>query len=120
MKEGDIYLVEIPLSGGREQAGLRPAIIVQAVGSEKLPTVLIVPLTSKLKAADFPFTFIVEPDQFNNLDVASVALIFQLRAIDKKRLKNKIGKIEQAKLDLLKQSLKEIMGIKEKKEQKSK
>jgi len=46
MQEGDIYLVEIPLSGGHEQAGQRPAIIVQAVGLEKLPTVLIVPLTS--------------------------------------------------------------------------
>ncbi len=59
MEVGDIYLVEIPLSGGHEQAGLRPAIIVQVIDSEKLPTVLIVPLTSKLKAADFPFTFLI-------------------------------------------------------------
>lgn len=113
MQEGDIYLVEIPLSGGHEQAGLRPAIIVQATGLEGLPTVLIVPLTSKLRAADFPFTFMIEPDNLNNLDVVSVALVFQLRAIDKRRLKNKIGKIEPIKLELLKQSLKEIMGLKQ-------
>lgn len=113
MQEGDIYFVEIPLSRGHEQAGLRPAIIVQAVGFEKLPTVLIVPLTSKLKAADFPFTFIIEPDQSNNLDVASVALVFQLRAIDKRRLKNKIGRIGEAKLELLKQKLKEITGLRQ-------
>lgn len=75
MQEGDIYLVEIPLSRGHEQAGLRPAIIVQATGLERLPTVLIVPLTSKLRATDFPFTFIIEPDNLN-----------------KRRLKNKIGK----------------------------
>ncbi|HLG30057.1 MAG TPA: type II toxin-antitoxin system PemK/MazF family toxin [Candidatus Brocadiales bacterium] len=118
MQEGDIYLVEIPSSSGREQAGLRPAIVVQAVDSKKLPTVLIVPLTSKLKAADFPFTFIVEPNQFNNLNIASVALVFQLRAIDKRRLKNKIGKIEQAKLELLRQNLKEIMGLAERAGQK--
>jgi mRNA interferase MazF len=111
MQEGDIYLVEIPLSGGREQGGLKPAIIVQAIGSEKVPTVLIVPLTSKLKAAEFPFTFVIKPDQFNNLDVTSVVLVFQLRAIDKRRLKSKIGKIEQAKLEVLKQYLKEIMGL---------
>ena len=111
MKEGDIYFVEIPLSGGHEQAGLRPAIIVQASGIEKLPTILIIPLTSKLKAMDFPFTFIIEPDQLNNLEMTSVALVFQLRAIDKHRLKNKIGKINQKKLELLKQSLKEIMGL---------
>lgn len=105
--------MEIPSSGGHEQAGMRPAIIVQASGLENLPTVLIVPLTSKLKAADFPFTFIIEPDSINNLDVVSVALIFQLRAIDKRRLKNKIGKIEPVKLELLKQRLKEIMGLKQ-------
>lgn len=113
MQEGDIYLVEIPLSSGHEQAGLRPAIIVQAAGLGKLPTVLIIPLTSKLKAADFDFTFIIEPDKFNNLDVSSVALVFQLRAIDKRRLKNKIGRIGLAKLELLKQNLKEIMGLKQ-------
>jgi mRNA interferase MazF len=113
MREGDIYLVEIPSSSGHEQAGPRPAIIVQASGLERLPTVLIVPLTSKLRAADFPFTFIIEPDNLNNLDVVSVALVFQLRAIDKRRMKNKIGKIKQAKLELLKQSLKEIMGLRQ-------
>jgi mRNA-degrading endonuclease toxin of MazEF toxin-antitoxin module len=55
MQKGDIYKVEIPGSGGHEQAGLRPAIMVQASGLEGLPTVLIVPLTSKQRAADFPF-----------------------------------------------------------------
>ncbi|MEK6681513.1 MAG: type II toxin-antitoxin system PemK/MazF family toxin [Nitrospirota bacterium] len=111
MKEGDIYLVEIPASGGHEQAGLRPAIIVQSTNLEKLPTVLIVPLTSKIKAADFPFTFIIEPDEFNNLDVSSVVLVFQLRAIDKRRIKNKLGELKQDKLEILKQNLKKIMGL---------
>ena len=110
MQAGDIYLVEIPPSGGHEQAGLRPAVIAQTIASEKLPTVLIVHLTSKQKAADFPFTFIIEPDRLNNLDVISVALVFQLRAIDRKRLKSKIGEIGVEKMKLLKQSLKEIMG----------
>jgi mRNA interferase MazF len=111
MQEGDVYFVEIPMSGGHEQAGLRHAIIVQASGLEKLPTVLIIPLTSKLKGADFPFTFLIEPDQINNLDVTSVALVFQLRAIDKRRLKNKIGQIGREKVVILKKMLKDIMGI---------
>ena len=111
MREGDIYLVEIPASGGHEQAGLRPAIIAQSTDIEKLPTVLIVPLTSKIKAADFPFTFIIEPDEFNNLDVFSVALVFQLRAIDKRRIKNKLGELKQDKLEILKQNLRKIMEL---------
>jgi mRNA interferase MazF len=111
MPAGDIYFVEIPGSDGREQSGLRPAIIVQESALEKLPTVLIVPLTSKQKAAAFPFTFIVEPDRMNNLDVVSVALVFQIRAIDKRRVKNKVGKIGLEKMELLKQGLREIMGL---------
>lgn len=53
----------------------------------------------------------VEPDQSNNLDAVSVSLVFQVRAIDKKRLKNKIGKIGEAGIGLLKRNLKEIMGL---------
>jgi mRNA interferase MazF len=111
MQAGDIYLVEIPPSGGREQTGLRPAIIAQTVDPERLPTILIVPLTSKVKAADFPFTLSVEPDPLNNLDAVSVALIFQLRAIDKRRVKNKIGKVTETKLLVLKEELRRIMGL---------
>ena len=111
MQVGDIYLVEIPFFHGHEQAGLRPAIIAQGADIEKLPTVLIIPLTSKIKASDFPFTFTIEPDKSNNLDVPSVVLIFQLRAIDKRRLKDKIGKITQSQLTRLKQSLKEILKL---------
>ena len=49
MKIGDIYSVEIPLSNGHEQAGVRPAIIVQSEEVKKLPTIFIVPLTQNYK-----------------------------------------------------------------------
>jgi len=111
MQFGDIFLVEIPVSGGHEQAGIRPAIIAQTSDLEKAPTILIVPLTSMLKASDFPFTFVIKPDQLNNLDTVSIALVFQLRAIDKRRLKNKMGKINNSDVILLKQQLKNIMGL---------
>jgi mRNA-degrading endonuclease toxin of MazEF toxin-antitoxin module len=48
MKLGDIYLVDLPQIGGHEQMGKRPAIIVQEEEYD-LPTVLIVPLITKLK-----------------------------------------------------------------------
>ena len=84
MEFGDIYLVEIPASGGHEQQGVRPAIIVQTSENiEKVPTILVVPFTTQFKAANFPFTFVIEPDSTNNLASKSVALVFQLRAIGK-------------------------------------
>lgn len=111
MQEGEIYFVEIPASDGHEQAGQRPAIVIQSSGMNQLPTVLIIPLTSRMKAIGFPFTLLIEPDGSNNLDVDSVALVFQLRAIDKKRLKNRLGKISEAKLNLIKQEICELMGL---------
>jgi len=109
---GDIYLVEIPASGGHEQQGVRPAIVVQtAENIDRVPTILIVPFTTQIKAADFPFTFVVEPDSTNNLTSTSFALVFQLRAIDKKRLKNRIGSLNPSAMQILKQNLENIFKI---------
>jgi mRNA interferase MazF len=99
MEIGDIYTVEIPPSNGREQAGTRPSIIVQASQFEsQLPTVLIVPLTSRLTAQAFPGTFLLRPDSENGLTMTSVALAFQLRAIDKRRLGRRIGRLSSLHL----------------------
>ncbi len=107
---GDIYLVEIPASGGHEQQGVRPAIIVQtAENIDRVPTVLIVPFTTQIKAANFPFTFVVEPDSTNNLTSTSIVLVFQLRAIDKKRIKSKIGSLNPSDMQILKQNLENIL-----------
>ena len=112
MDFGDIYLVEIPTSGGHEQQGVRPAIIVQTSENiDKVPTVLVVPFTTQIRASNFPFTFVVEPDLTNNLTSKSVALVFQLRAIDKKRLKNKLGSLRSNDIQTLKQNLEKILKI---------
>jgi mRNA interferase MazF len=112
MEFGDIYLVEIPASGGHEQQGVRPAIIVQTSENiEKVPTILVVPFTTQFKAANFPFTFVIEPDSTNNLASKSVALVFQLRAIDKKRLKNKLGNLSSKDVQTLKQYLEKTLQL---------
>jgi mRNA-degrading endonuclease toxin of MazEF toxin-antitoxin module len=80
MKAGEIYWVEFPTGGGRAQSGRRPAIILQTVTT--LPTTLLVPLTSQIDALRFPGTTLIEPDQQNGLPRPSVALVFQLTAVD--------------------------------------
>src|SRR5882672_9147325 len=112
MEVGEIYAVEIPSSNGHEQAGARPAIVVQTSQSEsRLPTVLIVPLTSRLPAQAFPGTLLIHPDAENNLAMTSVALVFQLRAIDKRRLKRRIGRISGALLAQVQQAMKELLQL---------
>ncbi|MEQ8225783.1 MAG: type II toxin-antitoxin system PemK/MazF family toxin [Candidatus Eremiobacterota bacterium] len=107
MDRGDIYTIEMPSSNGHEQAGTRPAIILQiSQVNDQLPTVIIVPLTSQLAAQTFPGTFLIHPDTENGLSMNSVALVFQIRSIDKKRLKRKIGHLNTFDLTRLYENLK--------------
>ncbi len=99
MRQGDIYWVAFPASDGREQMGQRPALIVQGDHVlPELPTVWIVPITSNLRAARFPGTFRLDPDAHNGLTVPSVLLVFQLRAIDKRRLLTPAGHLTPTQL----------------------
>jgi mRNA interferase MazF len=112
MEIGDIYTVEIPASDGHEQAGTRPAIIVQDPQfDERLSTVLIVPLTSKTAALSFPGTFLIRPSSKNGLSVPSVALVFQLRAIDKRRLKRRIGRLNASYMTQLQKHIKVLLRM---------
>jgi mRNA interferase MazF len=112
MEIGDVYTVEIPPSNGHEQAGARPAIIAQAPKfGVTLPTVLIVPLTSRLTAQSFPGTLLIQPDSDNNLNATSVALVFQLRAIDKRRIKRRLGRLSASDLSKVHDQMKALLHI---------
>ncbi|MCI0641261.1 MAG: type II toxin-antitoxin system PemK/MazF family toxin [Gemmataceae bacterium] len=100
MKKGDVWRVRIPPSPGHAQTGERPAIIIQEDGFiTSLPTVLIVPFTSTLAAARFGGTLIVQPDKQNGLTLPSVALVFQVRALDKRNCLTKLGALDHQTLD---------------------
>jgi len=96
MKRNDVLYVELPppLGGtGHEQAGRRPAIAVQDELTA-LPTLLVLPLTSRLEALRFPFTLRIEPSSMNGLSMPSVALLFQMQVLDKRRIVRVIGELE--------------------------
>ena len=111
MTIGDVYWVAMPARGGHAQAGRRPAIIFQtAAVSSKILTVLIVPLTSQQDALRFPGTVLVEPDKTNGLRQISVALVFQLTAVDRNLILGQLGRITPALLTQIRASLDEITG----------
>jgi len=99
MARGDVFYVDLPAPpGGRghEQTGVKPAIVVQTdQAGNALPTVMIVPLTGQLSAARFPFTIAVDPSGENGLTQPAVLLVFRLRAIDRRRIRDRIGRIAQ-------------------------
>jgi mRNA interferase MazF len=94
VKPGDIFWVELPLGSGHEQSGRRPAIVLQdeeyATG---LPLVIMVPMTGAIAASRFAGTLTIEPDETNGLRKTSVAMVFQVRAIDRRTIREQIGSL---------------------------
>lgn len=75
MARGDVLLIHLPNSDGREQSGRRPAVAVQTdVAGE--PMLMIAPVTSNLSAARFAFSVQIEPSDENGLTQKSVIMIF--------------------------------------------
>lgn len=108
MNQGDIYEIFLDPTLGSEQSGRRPAIILSGSGINKiLNTVIVVPLTSKLK--NYNDNLILEPTGKNGLKKVSEALPIHIRSIDKARLKNRIGNIEPSEINILKKSLDKIL-----------
>ena len=98
MKNGTIWLVDLSDSKGHEQRGMRPAIIVGGANG----LILVVPLTSSMSSARFSHTFTISPDSHNGLDTESVALVFQIVALDRERFQHRIGAIgEQQRLAIV-------------------
>lgn len=111
MNVGDLAWVDFPPGAGRAQAGRRPAIIAQtATASERLPTVLLIPLTTQQDALRFPGTALVEPDRSNGLRHVSVALAFQLTAVDRRFLGPNFGAISPSDMEVIWSALHEITG----------
>ena len=111
MNVGDICWVEFPRANGREQQGRRPAIIMQDDSyAGSLPTTLVVPLSSAKKALRFAGTALVNATDQSGLRNNSVALVFQCRAIDRNRVKERVGAISEAERIAVFDELRKLTG----------
>ncbi len=95
----DIYYAD--LSKGTiksEQGGIRPVIIIQNdTGNRYSPTVIILPITSEIKKPNMPTHCILHKTNQNGLNVDSMILAEQIRVIDKSRLLERIGYLDNIK-----------------------
>ena len=110
MAQGDIFKINLDDAFGHEQDGYRRGIAIQATSFD-LPTLLVVPTTGQVQALRFPNTFLVQPSSKNGLTSASVVLAFQLRALDKRRIVERVGQLEQNHLDRLIKELNLLLGV---------
>lgn len=105
---GDIIWADLNPVRGREQAGLRPVLIVShEVFNERSGTVIALALTSQLPKAGFPLTFELES---HALPKRSWVKTSQIRTLSVERLGKKVGKISSEQLNQIIKGLSEIIG----------
>ncbi len=104
----EIWLVKLPVEKGHEQFGTRPALVLARPIKE---IAIIIPFTSNLLALRFPYTLKVEPSKTNGLKTVSILLIFQIRAIDSRRLIKKIGELENEYMQSIKEQLIRMLSL---------
>ena len=107
VKRGDIFYADLSPVVGSEQGGMRPVLIVQNdVGNKYSPTVIAAAITSKLDKAKLPTHIDVYAEEFG-LSKNSVVLLEQIRTLDKRRLREKMGHLD----DVLMQRVNDAITI---------
>ena len=95
IKRGELYYADLSPVVGSEQGGVRPVLVVQNdVGNKYSPTVIAAAVTSKINKAKLP-THIELPSNSYGLQKDSVILLEQIRTLDKRRLKERIGELSE-------------------------
>ena len=110
IKRGEVYYADLSPVIGSEQGGVRPVLIIQNdIGNKYSPTVIAAAITSQLSKAKLPTH--IELDTNTCLPKDSVVLLEQIRTLDKRRLKEKIGELSQIKMAEINQALLISLGF---------
>ena len=105
VKRGDIFYADLSPVVGSEQGGIRPVIIIQNdIGNRYSPTVIVAAITSQINKAKLPTHVEISSEEYG-LNRDSVVLLEQIRTLDKKRLKEKIGHMTEDDMKKVNKSL---------------
>ena len=111
VRRGDIYYADLSPVVGSEQGGIRPVLIVQNdVGNKFSPTVIAAAITSQSQKAKLP-THIQINASSTGLAKDSIVLLEQVRTLDKQRLKEKMGSLDQYSMDMINKALSIRFGL---------
>ena len=111
IRRGDIFYADLSPVVGSEQGGVRPVLIVQNdVGNKYSPTVIAAAITSQREKNKLP-THIQVNGTVCGLSKDSIVLLEQVRTIDKQRLKEKMGKLDDTSMTNINQALSVSFGL---------
>ena len=105
VKRGDIFYTDLSPVIGSEQGGIRPVIIMQNdIGNRYSPTVIVAAITSQINKAKLPTHVEISSEEYG-LNRDSVVLLEQIRTLDKRRLKEKIGHMTDSDMEKVNKAL---------------
>ena len=111
VRRGEIYYADLSPVVGSEQGGVRPVLIVQNdVGNKHSPTVIAAAITSQGEKAKLP-THIELRAASCGLSRDSVVLLEQIRTIDKRRLKERMGELDAPAMSQVNNALEISFGL---------
>ena len=112
MKQSKIWLIDLDPTKGAEIQKKRPAIIINDDRLGKLPLKVIIPLTDWKDRYDIaPWMVKIEPNLDNGLRKTSSADCFQIRSLSQERLISKLGHIDNATLNEIKEAIKKVLNM---------
>lgn len=95
VRRGDVFFADLQQGIGSEQSGLRPVLVIQNDrGNKNSSTTIIASITSKISKAKLP-THVVLPAELGVMKKDSIILGEQVRTIDKLRLRDRIGHLDE-------------------------
>ncbi len=98
IKQGDIFWADLNPVRGHEQAGCRPVLVLQNdLLNKNLNTIIIAPLTTNVSVKGFLTTYFFSAKQ-SKLNKDSIALLYQIRTIDKTRLQEKLSQLSEQQM----------------------
>jgi mRNA interferase MazF len=110
IRRGELYYADLSPVVGSEQGGVRPVLVVQNdIGNKYSPTVIVAAITSQINKAKIPTH--IELKSSYGLVKDSVLLLEQIRTLDKRRLKDKIGVLDDMCMEKVNQALLISLGF---------
>lgn len=111
IRRGELYYADLRPVVGSEQGGIRPVLILQNdVGNKYSPTTIIVALTTKEKT-NLPTHVMIHSSKENGLKTDSTAICEYFRTIDKSRIKDKIGHVDDDTLNSVMDAVKVSLAM---------
>lgn len=109
-RRGDIYIANLNPFRGSEQGGTRPVLVLQNNdGNYYCPTLIVAPLSSKLKKPNLPTHFLLKKGR--GLMTDSIVELEQIKTIDKCRIQRYIGKIAPEQMSGVEEAIQKSLGM---------